>query len=352
MDKLTGHGHPSNHFPGEVGQHYEDLDTGDIYECRIASKYSPTHGWPVGGYLWELRAKGEDIQDGLLGGSSVTSWNDLTDKPFGESIERIIKLEETTLASGGWLNNGNCSAGVTNIVVVDGVEYECIPETSAEWGNAHIKDTSKEDTGEPFYFNSGIIRFADGGTHTFAIYQEKKNVKTIEEKFIPDTIARADHTHSWSDLGETTTTTVYSDLGEVRPTMSGDYYMVYIPDPKPLVENRTYIVVLDGVEYRCTAGKRSLGHFTDDGAKMFVYGEYEYPFAVWVDEAAGTATLNFPSAAPRTVTIYEVNTEYYIIPKNYLPKAAAIADVSAAPTADEFNALLAALRNAGLMATE
>lgn len=75
MDKLTGHGRPSPKFAGEVGQHYEDLDTGDIYECRIASEHSPTHGWPVGGYVWERRAKGEDIREiygsGGSGGMSV-----------------------------------------------------------------------------------------------------------------------------------------------------------------------------------------------------------------------------------------------------------------------------------------
>lgn len=63
MEKLKGHGYPTPSTVGEVGQHYEDIDTGDIYECRIASKYSPTHGWPVGGYVWERRAKGEDIQE-------------------------------------------------------------------------------------------------------------------------------------------------------------------------------------------------------------------------------------------------------------------------------------------------
>lgn len=63
MEKLTGYGAPHNHLVGEVGQHYEDLNTGDIYECRIAQKYSPTHGWPVGGYVWELRARGEDIKE-------------------------------------------------------------------------------------------------------------------------------------------------------------------------------------------------------------------------------------------------------------------------------------------------
>ena len=70
MEKLTGNGRPSNHTVGVVGQHYEDLLTGDIYECRIASQYSKLHGSPVGGYVWEFRAKGEDIADGLYGSGS------------------------------------------------------------------------------------------------------------------------------------------------------------------------------------------------------------------------------------------------------------------------------------------
>ena len=63
MTKLTGKGRPTMNTPGEVGQYYEDLNTGDIYECRRSSKYSPTHHAPVGGYWWELRAKGEDRND-------------------------------------------------------------------------------------------------------------------------------------------------------------------------------------------------------------------------------------------------------------------------------------------------
>lgn len=80
MEKLTGHGIPSAHLVGEVGQHYEDLDTGDLYECRIAEQYSPTHGWPVGGYVWEKRATGEDIQElfGSGGGSGGMDFPFLT----------------------------------------------------------------------------------------------------------------------------------------------------------------------------------------------------------------------------------------------------------------------------------
>lgn len=90
MTKLTGKGRPTMNTPGEVGQYYEDLNTGDIYECRRSSKYSPTHHAPVGGYWWELRAKGENIREhgdifGGSGGSGEVSWNDLKDKPFEDN---------------------------------------------------------------------------------------------------------------------------------------------------------------------------------------------------------------------------------------------------------------------------
>ena len=96
MEKLTGHGRPSAHFAGEVGQHYEDLDTGDIYECRISSQYSPTHGWPVGGYVWERRAKGEDIRElfgsGGSGGSETAPAKPLYITDKGASTGTVFVL--------------------------------------------------------------------------------------------------------------------------------------------------------------------------------------------------------------------------------------------------------------------
>lgn len=72
MEKLTGHGQPHKHLPGEVGQYYEDLNTGDIYECLIAQPYSPTHGWPVGGYIWDKVLDGDDVEltQEVVGGGS------------------------------------------------------------------------------------------------------------------------------------------------------------------------------------------------------------------------------------------------------------------------------------------
>ena len=83
MLKLTGHGRPTVYTPGKLGQYYEDLNTGDVYECRRDSKFSPTHGAPVGGYIWELRATGEDIREHqeIVGDQffEVTDWiNEIT----------------------------------------------------------------------------------------------------------------------------------------------------------------------------------------------------------------------------------------------------------------------------------
>lgn len=167
MNKLTGHGRPSPRLVGEVGHHYEDIDTGDIYECRIASEFSPTHGWPVGGYVWERRAKGEDIREiygsGGSGGSSVQpDWNQndetapdyVKNRPFWTSdpVEEIVVplqnieinddydvYEDGTVevwlsgtdypddGGNGGIARSRFDDGNWFVVTFDGVEYKYVP---------------------------------------------------------------------------------------------------------------------------------------------------------------------------------------------------------------------------------
>lgn len=203
MERLTGNGSPTSHLPGEVGQHYEDLLTGDIYECRIASKYSPLHGAPIGGYVWELRAKGEDIQDGLLGGGGASSWNDLKDKPFGEVPAEVAILPEETVTiqsfdgviEGALSKKLEFEIGKKYTVVWDGTVYECEAKLN-EWDRAYIGNPSLEyessmpSTDEPFYFSYvGGRMFASSehaGTFTVAIYTDGVSVKTIDTKYLPE----------------------------------------------------------------------------------------------------------------------------------------------------------------------
>lgn len=62
MEMLTGNGMPSKRLDGEIGQHYKDLDTGDIYECKFAEEHSPLHGELVGGYVWARVARGDHME--------------------------------------------------------------------------------------------------------------------------------------------------------------------------------------------------------------------------------------------------------------------------------------------------
>lgn len=62
MELLTGTGHPSKRLKGEVGQHYKDLNTGDIYECKVAKEHSPMHGKISGGYIWHKIATGDHVE--------------------------------------------------------------------------------------------------------------------------------------------------------------------------------------------------------------------------------------------------------------------------------------------------
>lgn len=113
MTMLEGNGRPSAHLVGEVGQYYKDFETGDIYECRSANKFSPLHGAPVGGYVWELRVKGEDVTDhgDFYGGSKYI--------PFAKNGNEI-RCGITYAEAEQWCSNGtNRAVGSLNISEMD-----------------------------------------------------------------------------------------------------------------------------------------------------------------------------------------------------------------------------------------
>ena len=132
-----------------------------------------------------------------------TSWNDLTDKPFYENISYDVLLEEQTIncsiASGRKYETTiyrvlSYTAGEEYIVVWDGVQYKITPTNNA-WGNPYLTG-SPHNTGEPFYIrldDTSTCVISDKGKHTLAIYYNyNQELKQLDEKFIPDTIARVE----------------------------------------------------------------------------------------------------------------------------------------------------------------
>lgn len=115
-----------------------------------------------------------DEPTGGSGGGGVSSWNDLTDKPFGESVTELYSVENGTFP----IMMGQMPMytipdpipfvnGQTYTVIWDGVSYDCVFAGTGNhegmMGNMMLMDG--EDTGEPFVYisspSSGVYGFVD-----------------------------------------------------------------------------------------------------------------------------------------------------------------------------------------------
>ena len=184
-------------------------------------------------------------------------------------------------------------------VEFDGVMYE--PETvkmsaDGNWlyvGNpAFVDDNSKngEDNGLPYaiiqntmYDSMGYVIVGDTGVHTVALYEVVSyDIKQIDEKFIPDTIART------SQLGGSGGSSVQPDLAQ-NDESAPDFvknrthysegiqqvellnmesmivynYDYFYGDFLQLSLDRTYKVIFDGVIYECIP--HPLNYWLEDG---------------------------------------------------------------------------------------
>lgn len=133
---------------------------------------------------------------GGSGGGGVSSWNDLTDKPFGEEVAEAEIIPETMLEelSGAGGVSGSAGFGVcTNPVEVgkqytvylDSGSYEAVCELRPEYGNLPCL------VGETFdvVFIGGEFECNDqlNGT-SIRVTGEVETIKPIDEKYLPDSV--------------------------------------------------------------------------------------------------------------------------------------------------------------------
>ena len=151
------------------------------------------------------------------------SYESLTDKPFGNVITEGETVIPETSFSGTSTNILDLDyalpkfTDITQVVIeFDGQLYtqeECNStyaggEDMLWYGNGGLYSyTGAEDNGLPFlvYYTTNsreqrYIRTATDGEHTIKAYVPAAGVKTIDEIYIPDTISRTDHNHSYNDL--------------------------------------------------------------------------------------------------------------------------------------------------------
>lgn len=143
------------------------------------------------------------------------SWNDLNDKPFGE--EQSFTL----------LSEGNVVTEENNAEVTVDIDSDYLSSSTEEYyyiqwndtlyktvynsfyygiGNAYLIDSAEQNTGEPFFIYQALSpRYTDfiieeAGSYNFKVYTGQINIKTLDEQFIPDIIARTEDIPSTAGL--------------------------------------------------------------------------------------------------------------------------------------------------------
>ena len=209
MPLITGHGAPTIYTVANPGELYQDIDTGRIYECYDIYRQTPNLISDVKTeYRWRIYSSGE-------GSSSVSSWNDLTDKPFGYEKEYVTRLEEQTIDfSSGFPMDFYLNDTANYNVYVDGHVYNltCI-RVEIVPGEIYSFRLIPEDGS--FLIQDNYMTFEDKASHVVKIEKEENIIKALDDKFLSNNVVRIDP--SCKATGE------YSHAEGSNNTASGEY---------------------------------------------------------------------------------------------------------------------------------
>lgn len=151
------------------------------------------------------------------------SWNELEDKPFGEEVTidtDYYAMYDDSFNSGEVYVTYNGQGYYLDVKILDGVwQVESIESNNVRYvGNTSIptpdklvKSTSGDAVANyqsdnvPFlivWSSTGAACMDSDGNRNlnWNLLRVYRDTKTLDEKYIPDTIARTNHTHSWNDL--------------------------------------------------------------------------------------------------------------------------------------------------------
>lgn len=332
----------------------------------------------------------EIVTGGGSGGGGVTHWDDLEGRPFGKEIEEIVLLDETSTegltlqkfflaADDGTDNTYECyllpvpstfiyGGFAPRIVIFDGEEYECVKKaynggsSSSSIGSVFSLDGSVDDGNSPFAIiyqpmlaKVGLYVKDTSVPHTIKIYQQDVTITQLPEEFLPaHNHDLPEHTHNFDDLDNLPFYDVVESLMNVTRNFA-KYQNGYKSGLDTISVNvgEEYTVKYDGSEYNCVAkadgdrvylGNGTLVRYSATENNLGVEDTGE-PFCVLITTEQTEGWTK--TAGLHTIEITKVNRK--LLDAKFLPKATAITDVTAAPTAEDFNALLAALRAAGYM---
>lgn len=174
---------------------------------------------------------------------------------------------------------------------------------------------------------------------------------------------KGDGVTSWNDLTdkpfyEEEVCLVEKQVVDVSEKMPGDGYGVTIQTPVDLYEyvNKNVTFIFDGKEYPCPV-QGTVNNYRIGNTKLYKIVGGAPSSAIQDGDDTGEPFCMFSYTG--TIWLYCYNKGIHTIeikvkvPKTldskFLPKAEGVADLTEAPTAENFNALLASLRAAGYL---
>lgn len=197
------HGAPTTNTVGFIGEIYEDINTGDRYEC--SGIYKTTGSKMYGAdcdYHWE---KIDMIEEKRLP-SCIGSWDELPGKPFYETTKVEYVITDADLSSIEQLSQGmgkvllttsGIAEGATYYMEYGGQIYEAVAHADGEvqFHNVYSPDLAPEDQWPmSFSFNKdnyviildafSTIRNWEG--MTVSLYTNVSEVAPLDPKFIPE----------------------------------------------------------------------------------------------------------------------------------------------------------------------
>ena len=311
------------------------------------------------------------------------SWNDLLDRPFGEDVAltelfggtaNIASDGDVTVIEVGTANASLLKTDLSYYVKWDGKLYQAPHNVNYEGiGNLYYGSYNDADNnGLPFFicasaFQSQKIEVTaeKAGTHEFIIYSSSATIKQLDEKYIPDTIARtADIKQSdWSQSDPTSidyiknrthfdkfsNATMLIDVNEALTeqglnweVFEGEGYNIvnsYFTSTVELVAGSAYGFVIDGKEYKYVSmsmqdAEQKMRLIVTDGVvfgdvdayimndteelqcfcmtySIDEHGMYEYQITIKSD------------TAPQDCKIYHYDVMTYKLDERYLPNSVA-----------------------------
>ena len=160
-------------------------------------------------------------------------------KPFGNEESETILISEQEVINGSEVSLDSeyeeNTEGKEYVVIYDGVKYQTVASmvrvsmmaAQVMIGNPSIMDsTLSTGNNEPFciilnetYF---YMTFEDGSAHMVGVNKIATSIKQIEEKYIPDSIARTEDIPTDDHINELINTALGTNLTEVASLVGGD----------------------------------------------------------------------------------------------------------------------------------